>query len=188
MREQHLDLLPLTARSDVGISGGDIAGHVASAFMDRTQDLAGWSVRTADGLQAAVVAVQLAGAIAQEAPVIDAVPGRGEVAAILPELLAPRTGVEVASVIVGEVGPLEGAVAALGLIEDRDVRLDPALMHQPAQHLGRTVGGVGGQPLRVEVEAVVGALDHRTCRADLGLADGAARLDIDDDGMSMSIR
>ena len=40
------------------------------------------------------------------------------------------------SVVVGEVGPLEGAVAALGLVEDRDVRLDPTLMHQPREHLG----------------------------------------------------
>ena len=85
--------------------------------------------------------------------------------------------------VVGEVGSLEGAVAALGLVEDRDVRLDPALMNQPGEHLGRAVGAVGGQPFRVEAEAILGAVDHGACRADLGLADRAARLDIDDDGM-----
>jgi hypothetical protein len=35
------------------------------------------------------------------------------------------------------------------------VRLDPAFVHQPGEHLGRAVGAVGGQPLRIETEAIL---------------------------------
>ena len=31
MREQHLDLLPLATRSDVGVGGGEVAGEVERA-------------------------------------------------------------------------------------------------------------------------------------------------------------
>lgn len=30
------------------------------------------------------------------------------------------------------------------LSEDRDIRLYPPLVHQPAQHLGRTIGAISG--------------------------------------------
>lgn len=50
-------------------------------------------------------------------------------------------------------------------------------MHQPAQHLGRTIGAIGGQPFRIKVEANLGAFDHGACRADFGLSDRPARLD-----------
>jgi hypothetical protein len=53
----------------------------------------------------------LAGAVAHEALVVDAVARLGEGAPILPELLTGRTDVEVALVVIGEVGALEGAVA-----------------------------------------------------------------------------
>jgi hypothetical protein len=75
----------------------------------------------------------LAGAVAHEALLVDAVPRLGEVAPVLPELLASRTGVEIALLIIGEVGPLEDAIAALGLAEDTDVPLDPALVDEPAE-------------------------------------------------------
>src|SRR3546814_6930949 len=53
-------------------------------------------------------------------------------------------------VIVGEVGPLEGAVAALGFGEDGDVRLDAALMEQRVEHFGRAIDAVGDQPFRLD--------------------------------------
>ena len=162
---------------------GDIAGHVAGALVDRAQDLAGWRVRAAVRLEGAGVAVELAGAIAHQAVLVDERARHPIDLLALTQLLATRAGVEVSSVVVGEVGPLEGAVAALGLVEDRDVRLDPTLMHEPREHLGRTIRTVGGQPLRIEPEAILAAFDHRACRTDLGLADRAARLDVDDDGM-----
>jgi hypothetical protein len=99
------------------------------------------------------------------------------------ELLPARADVEIAGVVIGEVGAAEGAVAALGFVEDRDMRLDPALMHQPGEVLGRAVGAIGGEPNRPEAEAFLGSLNHGSGRADLGLPDGATGLDIDDDGV-----
>jgi hypothetical protein len=44
------------------------------------------------------------------------------------------------AMVVGEVRPLESAVLPLGLVEDWDVRLDPALMDEPGKVLGGTIG------------------------------------------------
>jgi hypothetical protein len=97
------------------------------------------------------------------------------------ERLARRADVGVGAVVVGEVGALICPVAAARLVEDRDVRLDPAFLDQPAQHRRGAIGAVGDQPLGVEAEAVHRAIDHGARGADLRLPDGARRLDVDDD-------
>lgn len=51
---EHLDLLPLTARSDIGVRGRKIARCVADAFMDGAQDPGGGHVRAASPLQRGV--------------------------------------------------------------------------------------------------------------------------------------
>jgi len=56
-------------------------------------------------------------------------------------------------------------------------------MDEPGQVLGRAVGGVCGQPLGPEAEAVLRPLDHGARGTHLRLPDGAARLGIDNDGM-----
>jgi len=63
------------------------------------------------------------------------------------------------------------------------VRLDPPVVDQPGQVLGRAVGAVGGKPRRVEIEVILNPLDHGACRPNVGLPDGPARLDVDDDGV-----
>jgi hypothetical protein len=63
------------------------------------------------------------------------------------------------------------------------MRLDPVLLDEPAQHLGRAVGAVAGEPSRIEVEAVDRPFDHALGRPHLGLADGGGRLDVHDDPM-----
>ena len=50
----------------------------------------------------------------------------------------------------GEVGAREGAVGAARLVEHGDVRRDPALLDQEGQVLGRAVGAVGDEALRLE--------------------------------------
>jgi len=110
--------------------------------VDRAQDFASRRVGRALRLQRASVAVELAGAVAPEAFGVDTVATNAEGASILAKLLPARAGVEIAGVVIGEVGAAEGAVAALRFVEDRDVRLDPALMHQPGEVLGRAVGAV----------------------------------------------
>src|SRR5438067_10639310 len=56
------------------------------------------------------------------------------------------------------------------VVEDRDVRLDPLLMNQPVQHLGRAIGAVADEALGVEIEGCNGPLDHGLGGRDLGLA------------------
>jgi len=106
-------------RDDIGVGLCDVPGHVAGAFVDRAQDLAGRRVGAALRFQRAGVAVELAGAVAHEAFGVDTVATNAERAPILVKLLAARTGVEIAAVIIAEVGAAEGAVAALGFVEDR---------------------------------------------------------------------
>ena len=81
----------------------------------------------------------------------------------LPEFLPGRADIDVGLVTVGEVGPFKGPVQALRLVEDRNVRLDPMFMNRPAEHLGRAVGAVSGQPLGIQAEAIRGSRDHRAC-------------------------
>jgi hypothetical protein len=80
VREQHFNLLSLAARSDVGVGVGDVAGEVASTFVDRTGDLASWHVGRAALPQGTAAAVLLSRAIADEAVLADSAPGRREVA------------------------------------------------------------------------------------------------------------
>jgi len=67
----------------------------------------------------------------------------------------------------------------LGFVEHWDVRLDPVLIDQPVQHLGRSMGGVADQLGRIEIEVRERALDHALCRQHLGLTDRRRRFDID---------
>jgi hypothetical protein len=83
--------------------------------------------------------------------------------------------------IVDEVFAGERPIVASRLVEHRNVRLDRVLVNEPPQHLGRPVSTIGGQSLGTEPEAIFGALNHCTCRTDLGLPDSSRRLDIDDD-------
>src|SRR5438067_11546499 len=84
----------------------------------------------------------------------------GEPSAVTLEGLASRAPVGVADMVISEVLAREGAVWALGFVEDWDVRLDPTVMNKPVQHLGRAIGGVTDQPGGVESEAFERALDH----------------------------
>src|SRR5437763_11400051 len=82
----------------------------------------------------------------------------------LPEFLPGGAEIAIALLIVGEVVTREGAIGALRFVEHRDVRLDPALMHQPSEVLGRTVACVTRQSLGPETEVLLGAVDHPALR------------------------
>src|SRR5207248_4914064 len=69
--EQHLDLFALTARGPVRLGLGNVARHIASALVDGARDLAGGCLRTALRFQGTRLAIQLAGAIAHHAVLID---------------------------------------------------------------------------------------------------------------------
>ena len=58
---------------------------------------------------------------------------------------------------------------------------DAFLLDQPVQHRSRPVSGISDKPLWLETKALFGPFDHGFCCADLGLANGAGGLDINDD-------
>src|SRR6266571_4950530 len=88
-----------------------------------------------------------AGAIARHAVLIDERARHSIDFLPLPEFLSGRADIAVALVVIGEVVARVGAVGALGFVEHWNVRLDPALMHQPGEVLGRTVGGISREPI-----------------------------------------
>jgi len=100
MGEQHLDLLPLPARDDVGLGLGDGTSLVAGGFIDRAWYLASRSIRAAARLQRAGVAVRLAGAVAHGVVLRRCGPWRGERSSVFLQLLAARADVDVARMYV----------------------------------------------------------------------------------------
>jgi hypothetical protein len=60
------------------------------------------------------------------------------------------------------------------------VRLDPPLVHQPPDHLGRAVTAIPDQAQRGQVELFSRAVEHRLGRADFSLTNGRRRLDVHD--------
>src|ERR1044071_2680153 len=107
--------------------------------MDRARNLSSGYVRTAPGLWRTDRAIQLAGVIAHHAVLIDERARHSIDLLPLPELLPGRADVAVSLVVISKVIAREGAIAAAGLVEDRDGRFDPALITQPAEHLGRAI-------------------------------------------------
>ena len=83
----------------------------------------------------------------------------------------------------GEGGPLEGVIAAGGLVEHGDMRLDAFILDQPGKVRGGAVSGIGHQLLGPQAEALLRALDHPALGGHLGLAHRGCRLDIDDHRM-----
>ena len=104
--------------------------------MDGARDFAGRGIRAAPRLQQTALAIQLAGAIARRVVFHHAGSWHAELPAVTPKDLSCRTAIGVSEVIVGEVVAREGAVRALRFVEDRNVRLDTALMDQPSEVLG----------------------------------------------------
>ena len=113
MREQHLDLLPLSARDRVGCRLGDGSGLVASRFMNGATNLACGHVRTAFRLERAGVAVVLSGEVEERTGLRQALARLGEVAVILLQLFAAGADINVGFRIVGEVGTRKRPVLAL---------------------------------------------------------------------------
>ncbi|MDF3064398.1 MAG: hypothetical protein K0S06_4507 [Microvirga sp.] len=118
MREQHLDLFALAPGGQPLVLFGDGAGEVTCAFMDGARHLTGLHTGAASRLERAGVAVELTGTIAEEAVGVWRVPISTAVAATALQQLASWAGVVVLVEVIGEVGPLESAVAAGGLVDD----------------------------------------------------------------------
>src|SRR5437773_7413952 len=103
--------------------------------MDGARDLTSGRVRTTPRLQRTALAIQLDGAIAHHAVLIDERARHSIDFLALPELLPGRADIAVALAVICKVVAREGAVAALGFVEHRNVWLDPLLLNQPVEHL-----------------------------------------------------
>src|SRR5882757_3017367 len=88
--------------------------------------------------------------------------------------------VNVARRIISKVATRKGAVVPLRFVEHGNMGRDAFLLDQPVQHWSCPVSGISDKPLRLKAEALLCSIDHGFCGADLGLANGAGGLDVND--------
>jgi len=149
MSKQHLDLFPASTSSLVFRRRGESPGNVAGVFVQITRNLAGDHIRAATRLDFTNVAILLAGAIEACAFRGDAGPWDSVGAPELDQLFARRAGISVPFGIENEVGARKCSIRPGGLVEYGNMRRDLLLFDEPSQVLGRTVGAVGGQIIRL---------------------------------------
>src|SRR6185437_13861029 len=141
--------------------------------MDAARDFAFGCLRTAPGLQRTRTTVRDPCAIKQCRPVVNI--------ARRVQQLTHRTDIDITCLIEGEVIPAQRAILAPRLVDDRNVRRDPLLVDNPIERLRRAIGRVGGKVVRLEVKSLLGSLNHRLRRTDLGLTDGSGSFDVNND-------
>src|SRR6201996_2434196 len=141
--------------------------------MDIARDLARWLFWAALRFERAYIAVELACTIQKRLALVNG--------AACSELLSARAMVDIAGRVILKVAAREGAVIPLRLIKHRNMWRDAFLLNQPVQHRSCPVSGIPDKPLRLEAEALLCSLDHGLRRADLGLANRAGGLDVNDD-------
>jgi hypothetical protein len=76
------------------------------------------------------------------------------------EGFATRATINVPGMIIDEVLAREGPVGAGRLVEDGHVRLDPMLVKQPPEHLGRAISAIAEKSARIEIEPFERTLNH----------------------------
>src|SRR3954471_6600867 len=173
VRKPHLDLLALTSRRLEALGISERPGDVPGVLMYVARDLARWFFWAALRFERAYIAVELARAIQKRLALVHG--------AARSEPLSARAVVDIAGRIISKVAAREGAIIPLRLVEHGDMWRDALLLDQPVQHRSCTISGIADKPLRLEAKALLCSLDHGLRRADLGLANGAGRFDIDDD-------
>src|SRR5271156_6673385 len=107
--------------------------------MNRARDFARRNVWAALGLERAGLAVTLSRKVDHRPVLRQPVARLGQSAVALLELFAAGADIKSALWIEGEVAARKRSVRALGLVHELQVWLDPALVHQPPDHLGRAV-------------------------------------------------
>lgn len=110
--------------------------------------------RAALWLEGADVAVMFAGAVTDKAVFIDAGPWGRLVPAVLDEVFAARTYLEIIVMVVTELGGLETSSPATHVIEDGKVRFDTTFMGVPGN-----IGRIVDQTLRPDAKACLRPVD-----------------------------
>ena len=124
LAEERLDLLSLGAGGSIGLGLHQRLGIVPCVLVHVTRDPALRCFGATARLQRAHFAVALASSIVNRPAPMNP-PSRLED-------LAAGADIEIAVLIVGEVRPREGAVIALALVPDRDMRINFAI-NQPTE-------------------------------------------------------
>ena len=119
-----------------------------------------------------MIAIALAGDVKHRGAIVHQCSGRGED-------LAVGTTVDVTCMVIGEVVAREGPIRAGRLVEHCNVRLNPTLVDQPAEHLGRAIPAVAEEPARIEIEPFERALNNALGGQHLRLPDCRGRLGIE---------
>src|SRR5215468_1320395 len=160
MCKQHLNALSIMTRSLECFGFRHLPGNVTSLFVDATLKPAALC------LEQAVTTVARARKIQKRLPIVDKLAGRSEE-------LACRADIYIALLVECKVVPTECSIFAFRLIDHWDMRRDLLLVDEPVEICPRAIGRVSREPLGLDLEALLGALDHGLRRADLGLADRA---------------
>ena len=69
------------------------------------------------------------------------------------EGFAIGAAIDVPGMVISEVRARESSIGTGRLVEDGHMRLDPVLVEQPPEPLGRAIGAVAEKPARIKVEA-----------------------------------
>ena len=166
MREAHLDLFAFTTRllecARCRRRIGPRRGHARECYAELCEP-GSWA---ASGFKWTWSAVGPVAQIQKRRTVIHERAGRRQG-------LASWAGIGIRVCRIAKIAAREGTIFPVRLVDDGDMWRDPLLLDQPVQHGGRAIGGISGEPLRLETEALFGSLHHRPCRANLGLADSA---------------
>ena len=89
------------------------------------------------------------------------------VPAVLDEVFAARTYVEIIVMVVAELGAWETSSPSTHVIEDGNVRFDTTLMDEPGNIGGIAIAGIGSQTLRPDAKAFLRPVDHNSLRCHL---------------------
>src|SRR5262249_16904358 len=112
VREPHLDALAFSARLLEGFGANPRPRDISGALIDAAGDPAKRSLGTAPGIAKARGTIPLASEVEERGPVVYDSPARRQG-------LPRRTSIGVGSLVIAEVLPREGAILALGSVEDR---------------------------------------------------------------------
>ena len=145
MRKQHLDALALMARLLERLCLSECTSDIAGILIHVARDLSRRCLRTTLRLQRACIAIALGSEVAKRVVGADG-PGGGQ-------QLPLRAHINIAILVEGEVVSAQGAIIAVGFVDDRNVRRDLLVVDKPVEVRRRPVGRIGSQPLGLDVEA-----------------------------------
>lgn len=128
--------------------------------MDTTCNLACWRIETALRLEPAVLTVHLAGVIEVGFSLSNVCAWVCEGIPLLSQCLAIRAEVLICFWLPNKVACGKCAVESLASISYWNLRLDSFVFDQPAEHGGSTICRITDEPVWLEMQALLDAVNH----------------------------